>query len=420
MDAAAWNHRNDPASDFPGKAAAAETGAAIAGPPEHRQPSRPRSTSPSNFPLAAVGVDSDRAASGSGNGRGPAGSDDGSSRTSSAYILLQLRDLGRSPSNPDASTVVNGSVVAAAATAGSSRESVSSTATSTPPPSFASGTSGARQLRQQQQQQEQRNNHRPPQHERFGQEHQYHQYHHQHHIQQHQQQHLHQKQLHHDEYSTLSHSFGTSPNSTPPTPTDPGDFAGGGQREIGATEAAAAALNRGMYVPRLPSGFEQFDQPGGPATAAAASRVSRLGRMATARAVATSSPSSSYAGRSMLSQQQQQQQQQALAPTRSSSRAASAALAAGGGGGGGGGVAGAGSGGSAALRPICPKGTVEPKYVVNPATGKLVPVSACVCYTTAAHVLCVGFGPLLKMHRDFDGCAYLAVGAVQRLIVCIT
>lgn len=38
-----------------------------------------------------------------------------------------------------------------------------------------------------------------------------------------------------------------------------------------------------------------------------------------------------------------------------------------------------GMGGSAALRPICPKRSPDTVMVISPTTGQLVPVSVCVC-----------------------------------------
>ncbi|CAN0433784.1 unnamed protein product, partial [Ectocarpus sp. 12 AP-2014] len=82
-------------------AAAAETASTTS---TEQQGPRPRTSSPSPMP-PAVGVD-DAKLKGGRNGS----HEDGTSRTSSAYILLQLRDLGRRSSIPSNGTPAAASV----------------------------------------------------------------------------------------------------------------------------------------------------------------------------------------------------------------------------------------------------------------------------------------------------------------------
>ncbi|CAM9378287.1 unnamed protein product, partial [Scytosiphon promiscuus] len=228
MDSASWNQRHIPAAGgnpHPnGYPAAASPPAAMAAgtagendlaDQQRRQPGAPSNSPSPAFMPPAVGVDAAEQGFG-GGGSGTGGPEDGTSRTSSAYILLQLRDLGRSASNPDAAAVAKKQAASASA--------VSPTAVPPPPALGVADGTGAQYHHFTQQQQE----------------------------------------LSRSEQGPHPTRYSISPTSSPPA------HAGG--REIGVAEAAAAALERGMYVPGL---SPEYNHQGGGATVPAAEAAAR-------------------------------------------------------------------------------------------------------------------------------------------------
>ena len=236
--------------------------------------------------------------------------DSASCRTDSAYILLQLRDMGRasltrdrvvdskaaSSVSVDASTPVGTEVPsgptsgAEVAAEGKSINTVikgNSTASAVVVPVAAPSVAGGDQLGYQNQVQNER------------------------------------RML---PTSGSSHRFGFGPACSPSSSSVFGSGATAGVMGMGAAAAAAAAaVERSMYVTGLLPGFPGRSSPSTAASAAA---------------VAAAAAASSHLPPHMLR------------PTTSAP----------------------GTGGSAALRPICPKRTPDDIMVVSPMTGQLVPV----------------------------------------------
>ena len=109
----------------------------------------PRQTPPS----AVVGVEDGGGDGGHRDGHGGDDAEDGTCRTSSAYILLQLRDLGRKPSSPGAA-MSKEAVAAPAATATASAAAATSPVM-TAQQRLTSANGGAHQQQIHQQQHEQ-------------------------------------------------------------------------------------------------------------------------------------------------------------------------------------------------------------------------------------------------------------------------
>lgn len=173
--------------------------------------------------------------------------EDGTCRTSSAYILLQLRDLGRSSSGLDG--VVDSEAAPTAATATTTAAAAANTAAPAAPPSSPtaaalSPTLGAGDAVQQ------------PHHD-------------------------YQQDQHQDGRAILqpgggSH-FNMGPASNPATAGFESGAAAGMMGAAAAGAAAAAAIERGMYVAGLLPGFQGGAPPA--AAAAAASQTALLAQL---------------------------------------------------------------------------------------------------------------------------------------------
>ena len=174
-----------------------------------------------------------------GHGRGDA--EDGTCRTSSAYILLQLRDLGRKPSSPNAA-MSKETFAAPAATATASVAAATSPGM-TAQQRFASANGGPHHHQVQQRQHEQQQL-----------------------IQRQQQQHQQRLQHHHHNQQIRDERAG----GLPPGGVNGGSGGGDGGVPYGMSPTNApatpgygmtAALERGMYVAGLLPGFQGGTSP---------------------------------------------------------------------------------------------------------------------------------------------------------------